>query len=106
MDDETRERVGRKVAIWIVANVLILVVTPILHYIYLDRLLDYEYATGIRTSTSGDTIIIPVVGGFIFLIGVLFVVNLFGISYMYFRHHRSDGTKNELRKRLTNVFAG
>ncbi len=43
IDDLERERIGRNVAIWIIVNVLIIVFTPILHYIYLDRLLGYEY---------------------------------------------------------------
>ena len=81
--EEARKGIGRKVAIWIIFNILILLCTPVLHYIYLDQLLDYEYATGVRTSTSGDNIIIPVFGGFIFLVMILFVVNVLAAIYLH-----------------------
>ena len=77
------EDLGRKVALWIIADIVILVCVPVAHYIYLDRLLDYEYATGIRTDTSGDIILIPVVGGFIFLFLILFVINSLAVVYVF-----------------------
>lgn len=65
-----------KLSFWLLANMLVLAGGPILHYIYLDRLLDYEYAAGIRTSTDGDIILIPVMGSFVFLFVTLLVVNV------------------------------
>lgn len=84
------EQRGRNVAIWIIANIVILICTPILHYIYLDRLLDYEYAHGIRTSTDGDIILIPVLGGFLTLVILLFVLNIAGLIYLHFHDGRGS----------------
>lgn len=86
--ERDRERVGRNVAIWIVTELLILVCVPVLHYQYLENLLDYEYANGLRTSTAGDTIAIPLVGGFVFLVLVLSLINVVGACYLYLRYMR------------------
>jgi len=83
------ENLGRKVAIWIIADIVVLICVPVAHYIYLDRLLDYEYSTGIRTDSSGDIILIPVVGGFIFLFLILFVINILALVYVFARLKRS-----------------
>ena len=83
------ENIGRKVALWIIADIVILICVPVAHYVYLDRLLDYEYATGIRTNTSADTITIPVFGGFIFLFLILFVINIAALSYALARRKRT-----------------
>ena len=64
-----------KPLLWFIANVSILIGGPILYHVYLDRLLDHEYATGIRTSTDGDIILIPVAGLFIFLLISLLIIN-------------------------------
>lgn len=77
----------KKFFFWIVANIVGLFVIPILHYIYLDRLLNYEYASGIRTSTGGDIILIPVVGMFVFLLLSSLVIN-FAIACYYFWQRR------------------
>jgi hypothetical protein len=90
ISEENRERVGRNVAIWIIANVLILVCVPVFHYIYLDDLVEYEYANGLRTSATGDTLIIPLIGGFIFLVVTLFVINFVAASYVYLSYFRKD----------------
>ena len=86
INEEQREKVGRNVAIWIVTNAITLVCIPVLHYIYLDRLLDYEYASGIRKSTDGDIFLIEVLGGFILLVILSFIVNLLGATYIYLRY--------------------
>ncbi len=63
---------------------------PILHYAYLGWLIDHEYAAGIRTSTGGDIILIPVMGGFVLLVIVLSVVNLLAAIYVYVRYYWPD----------------
>ena len=83
------ENPGRKVALWIIADIVILVCVPVAHYIYLERLLDYEYANGIRTDTNGDIIVIPVVGGFILLFLIVFVINILASVYVFARGKRS-----------------
>ena len=66
----------RKFIIWFVSNVALQIGGPILFYFYLSGLLDYEYAHGIRTSTDGDNIIIPVLGMVIFIFFSLVVINI------------------------------
>jgi hypothetical protein len=78
----------KKLILWLITNVLILIGVPILYYIYLERLVDYEYATGIRTSTGGDIILIPVVSSFIFLFVTLLIINVFLICYFWLRRRR------------------
>lgn len=80
---------GRTVALWIIADILILICVPIAHYIYLDRLLDYEYSAGIRKSTSGDIILLPVIGGFILLLFLVIVVNALAAIIFWIRRHRN-----------------
>jgi hypothetical protein len=80
---------GRKVALWIIADIVILTCGPIVHYICLDGLLDYEYATGIRTDTSGDIILIPVIGGFILLFLIVFLINAMALVYVFARRKRT-----------------
>jgi hypothetical protein len=66
----------KKLLLWFTVNLVILVSIPVIYYIYLDRLVDYEYATGIRTSTGGDIVLIPVAGLFIFVLLVLLIANV------------------------------
>ena len=83
----------RKFFFWIVANIAALFVIPILYYIYLDSLLDYEYANGIRTSTSGDTILIPVVGMFVLLLFSSIVINFAIACYYFWQRRRNSVSK-------------
>ncbi len=83
---------AKKLLLWLAVNGSIQVGFPVLFYIYLDRQVDYEYAAGIRTSTDGDIIMIPVVGLFIFLFIALLIINTIG-ACLYIRKHR--------RQRLT-----
>jgi len=47
----------KKLLLWLAVNASIQFGLPILFYIYLERMVNYEYATGIRTSTDGDIIL-------------------------------------------------
>ncbi len=64
---------------WFITHIVILILAPVAHYISLDRQLDYEYATGIRTDTGGDTIHIPVFGGFVFLLVLMLLINVIAV---------------------------
>jgi O-antigen/teichoic acid export membrane protein len=81
----------KRLFFWLMADISILIGLPILHYLYLARMLDYEYANGIRTSSDGDSILIPVVGLFIFLFVVLLIINLVVAGYYIWtrRRHRT-----------------
>jgi uncharacterized membrane protein len=84
MENRTKNRL----LLWIMANIIILISVPILYYVYLDRLVDYEYATGVRTSTGGDIILIPVAGVFLFLLLILLVINTAVACVCWWSHHR------------------
>lgn len=75
--------------LWITSAILQIVV-PIVYYFYLDNLVDYEYANGIRTSTDGDTLTIPVVGMFILVFLILVVINVVYGSYLVLVNKRAN----------------
>jgi hypothetical protein len=81
-------RAIKKLFLWLLADALILYSVPILYYNYLARTLDYEYATGIRTSSDGDIILIPVMGLFMYLSLLVFIVNILAVCYYVWRHYR------------------
>jgi hypothetical protein len=65
----------RKISLWLLGNLALLVFVPVGLYIYLNRLVEYEYATGIRTGGNDPVILIPVIGVFFFLFLILLTVN-------------------------------
>lgn len=78
----------KKLFFWLIAEMFVLVGLPVLYYIYLDRLLDYEYAAGIRTSSDGDIILIPVMGLFVLLFIILFVADILAVCYHIWTRRR------------------
>lgn len=78
----------KKFLIWLLADALILIGVPVLYYNYLARQVDYEYATGIRTSSDGDIILIPVLGVFMSLSLLVLIVNVLAPCYYIWRHYR------------------
>lgn len=78
----------KKFLLWIIGNAILLFVIPILYYIYLDRLIDNEYARGVRTSTSGDSVLIPVFGVFILLFLTSVVINLAIAFCMFWKRQK------------------
>lgn len=73
----------KKLFFSLIISSILQIVIPVLYYFYLDNLLDYEYANGIRTSTNGDTITLPVVGMFILVFFALFVINIGFACYLF-----------------------
>lgn len=79
----------KKLLFWIIANVLLQFGIPVIFYFYVRQMVDDEYATGLRTTSDGDSIIIPVAGMFIFAFVALLVVNaLVGGFYILARRRR------------------
>jgi hypothetical protein len=65
-------RTAGKIILWLLADALILYAVPVLYYNNLARQVSYEYAAGVRTSSDGDIVFIPVMG--------VFQVSIFGCS--------------------------
>jgi hypothetical protein len=75
--------------LWVVADVLLLFGVPIMFSVYVRRMVDEEYATGMRNTSDGDSIIIPVAGMFIFMLITLISINaLVGSFYLLRRRRR------------------
>jgi hypothetical protein len=75
--------------LWVVADVLLLFGVPIMFSVYVRRMVYEEYATGMRNTSDGDSIIIPVVGMLIFMLITLISINaLVGSFYLLRRRRR------------------
>jgi hypothetical protein len=61
---------------WIVGNVVVALGAPILFAFWIRREVEQEYAKGLRISTDGDSIAIPIVGFAILLWATLLTVNV------------------------------
>jgi len=88
VDSNCRILTMKKLILWLLADALVLYGVPILYYNYLARMVNHEYATGIRTSSDGDIILIPVVGLFMNLLVVVLIINILGVCYHIWAHRR------------------
>lgn len=78
----------KKVFFLFVASGVVQIVLPILYYFYLSSLMDYEYENGIRTSTGGDSIMIPVAGMFVLVFLTLVFINIIAACYFLWKKHK------------------
>lgn len=88
--NKVKKGMEEKLFFWLVCHIPIQIGVPILFYFYLDALLDFEYAHGIRTSTDGDTIIIPVLGMAIFVFISLVVIDIILFCYCFWIEHKNS----------------
>ncbi len=76
-------RRASKIGIWILLN---LATTPVAFYLsisYWTSRVQDEYLTGLRVSTDGDSILIPVVGTTVSWVGLLCLLNaLLLVTYL------------------------
>ncbi|MCA1641634.1 MAG: hypothetical protein LC785_06750 [Acidobacteria bacterium] len=79
---------AKRLLFWIIANVLLQFGVPVIYFVYMRRMVDEEYATGMRTSSDGDSMIIPVMGMFIFVLITLLAVNALGAGVYLLRRRR------------------
>ncbi len=70
-----------------VISAVIQIVSPIFYYFHLSSQLNYEYENGMRTSTNGDSIAIPIVGMFILVFFVLVVINISYACHLFLVHN-------------------
>lgn len=61
---------------WGVGNLMLLFGLPALTFWYLQREIDEQYRTGVRTSTGGDSLGIPVSEVAIMTVVVLLIINV------------------------------
>lgn len=47
---------------WILGSALLALITPVLFAFWISREVRLEYAAGLRVSTDGDSIVLPIVG--------------------------------------------
>ncbi len=79
----------RLLAPLIVANVVLLFVVPVAFAFYIRHMVDEEYATGARTGSGGDSIIIPVGNMFLLMLITTVSINLLaGGLYLWRRRQR------------------
>lgn len=75
--------------LWLTGNLVWLFGVPALYAAWLWHEVQHEYAIGIRTTTDGDSIAIPVAGFALTNFGLLFVLNLCWGIYALIRRWRS-----------------
>ena len=80
---------NKRVLIWILANVSWIVGLPIVYGIYLYNEVQYQYENGLRTSTDGDSISIPIFGVAIINLALVVIVNLVIIVYFYVKKRKA-----------------
>jgi hypothetical protein len=77
-----------RLALWFITNAAVAIGLPYLFTIWIRREVDYEYATGLRTSTDGDSIVIPIAGFTMLLWFALLVCNAIGLAIYFVAAHR------------------
>jgi hypothetical protein len=70
---------------WLITNIAIAILLPIIYMIWIRNEVQYEYEMGYRTSTSGDTITIPIVAFTLILWLLLVLINVGIIVIKYLR---------------------
>ena len=60
---------------WLTGNALWLLGAPALFFVWIEAQVQAEYAAGIRTTTDGDSLGIPVAGFFIVNVAFTLVIN-------------------------------
>jgi hypothetical protein len=78
----------KRLLFWVIANVLLQFGVPVIYFFYLRQMVDEEYTTGVRTSSDGDSIIIPVGSMFIFMFITLLAVNALGAGVYLLKRRR------------------
>ena len=68
-------RSRNRLLLWIASNVFVLVAMPPLFAYWVRTSVQEEYRLGYRTTTDGDSIMIPVAGFTLLLIGTVIVAN-------------------------------
>jgi hypothetical protein len=62
--------------LWFAINILVLVTLPRLFANWISRSVQEEYHLGLRATTEGDSIGIPIAGFTILLVGIVTIANL------------------------------
>jgi hypothetical protein len=92
-----------RVFFWVLANIAVQIFVPIIYFVYLMWLMDYEYENGIRTSSDGDSIMIPAAGMFVLIFFTLIVVNVFiAVAYFWIKYRATVSSPSRPRPPKTN----
>ena len=80
----------KRLAIWIVLNIIWLIGLPVVCGVYLYNDLQYQYETGFRVSTDGDSISIPIFAITILNFLFVFSVNLIILIVNFFKNKKAQ----------------
>ena len=87
----------RTVALWVIANILILICGTIAGYAYISYRLDQIYGSD-RPIWTNDFIIEPLAMGFLLLLVLVIVMNAVAvISFRIGRHWKSESSKKGVK---------
>jgi len=75
--------------LWFLLNIIGLIGLPIVYGLYLNNEIQYQYETGLRTSTDGDSISIPVFGVAVINTILLGVVNAIILIVSYVKRQNA-----------------
>lgn len=76
----------RWLAGWLAINLVLLFGIPALYGWRVGRMVQDEYRLGLRTSTDGDSLGIPIGGAFLMMLALLLVLNTIIFVVWRFRH--------------------
>jgi hypothetical protein len=81
-----------RLLLWFASNVLVLVALPPLFARWVWHEVQEEYRLGLRTSTGGDSIGIPIAGFTALLVGIVIAANVVLSLYWLLRRRRAEKT--------------
>ena len=79
-----------RLLVWFASNFLAIVALPPLFGLWVWNVVQEEYRLGLRKSTDGDTIAIPIAGFTVLLVGILMAANLVLLLYWLLRRLRTE----------------